>query len=206
MWKTVQNRIDSLENPHLKALVHRIYADFEEEIQFHPGSVSHHHLYRGGFLEHVWSLIQVGEMIAEHYFELDRDLFLSGLFLHDIGKLLEIKSDVERQYTDEGQFVGHIVLGRDIIRETVREHIPEFPDDLLLQLEHIILSHQSETGKSASKRPVTLEALVVSMLDRMDTRIYQFLETLETDPNAGEWTLPTSNFPYPLYKGKQQLD
>lgn len=203
MWKTVMEIIDGMENEHLQALVRKVYLDFEDEIKTHPGSVSHHHLYRGGFLEHVWSLTQVGELIADHYFELDRDLFLSGLFLHDIGKILEIKSDFERRYTDEGRFVGHIVLGRDIIRDLVRTHLPEFPDDLLMQIEHIILAHQDEHAGEAGKRPATLEALVVSMIDRLDTRIYQFLDTLKNDPNTGDWTFPTSAFPYPLYKSPQ---
>lgn len=203
MWKTIMEIIDSMENEHLQALVRKVYLDFEDEIKTHPGSVSHHHLYRGGFLEHVWSLTQVGELIADHYFELDRDLFLSGLFLHDIGKILEIKSDFERRYTDEGRFVGHIVLGRDIIRDLVRNQLPEFPDDLLMQIEHIILAHQDEHAGESGKRPATLEALVVSMLDRLDTRIYQFLDTLKTDPNTGDWTFPTSAFPYPLYKSPQ---
>ncbi|MCF7805413.1 MAG: HD domain-containing protein [Candidatus Marinimicrobia bacterium] len=201
MWEKVQEIIDSFEEEHLQKLVRRIYHDFEEEIATHPGSVSHHHLYRGGFLEHVWSLTQLGEFVADHYFELDRDLFLAGLFLHDIGKLLEIKSDFERQYTDEGQFIGHIVLGRDLVRETVEDYFPEFPDDLLIRLEHVILAHQEEPAMGSPKRPATLEALAVAMLDRFDTRMEQFLMTLRNDTNTGEWTLPTRLFPYPLHKG-----
>ncbi len=204
MWKTVLAIIEDMENEHLQGLVRQVYLNFEDEIKTHPGSVSHHHLYRGGFLEHIWSLTQMGELMADHYFELDKDLFLSGLFLHDIGKILEIKSDFERRYTDEGRFVGHVVLSRDMMREVVNTQLPEFPDDLLLQLEHIILAHHDEHTGSGGQRPATLEALAVSMLDRLDTRIYQFIETLKNDPNSGEWTLPTSAFPYPLHKSSSE--
>jgi len=201
MWKTVIELIQSIENVHLRELVNRIYRDFESEIRSHPGSVSHHHLYRGGFLEHTWSLVQLGDMIADHYFEINRDLLLAGLFLHDIGKLLEIKSDSERQYTDEGQFIGHVVLGRDLVRDTAVEYFPDLPDDLLVQVEHIVLAHQESPEHGSPKRPATLEALAVSMLDRYDTRMEQFLSTLQNDSNTGDWTHPGRLFPYPLYKG-----
>jgi len=201
MWEDVMEIIESVENVHLRDLVWRIYHQFEEEIRSHPGSIKHHHLYRGGFLEHVWSLVQLGTFVADHYYELDRGLFLAGLLLHDIGKLLEIKSDAERQYTDEGQFIGHVILGRDLVRETVGNYIPEFPDDLLVQLEHIILAHQGDPDHGSPKRPSTLEALVISRLDHLDTTVEQFLSTLAHDSGTTDWTLPTRTFPYPLYKG-----
>ncbi len=201
MWETIIEIIQSIENEHLRQLIHRIYSDFEPEVKSHPGSVSHHHLYRGGFLEHIWSLVQLGDLVADHYYELDRDLFLTGLFLHDIGKVLEIRSDAERQYTDEGQFVGHVVLGRDIVRDTIDEYFPEFPDDLLLQIEHIVLAHQEQFEHGSPKRPATIEALAVAMLDRFDTRMEQFTTTVRDDQNSGEWTHPSRLFPYPLYKG-----
>jgi len=201
MWDTVIEIIQSIENEHLRQLVDQIYRDFEAEVKSHPGSVSHHHLYRGGYLEHIWSLTQLGDLVAEHYYELDHDLFLAGLLLHDIGKVLEIKSDAERQYTDEGQFIGHVVLGRDLVRDTVDAHYPDFPDNLLMQLEHIVLSHQEQLEHGSPKRPATLEALAVAMLDRFDTRMEQFVSTLKDDQNSGDWTYPSRLFPYPLYKG-----
>jgi len=206
MWEKLLDIIESIEDEHFRELVKRIYIDFEEEVKTHPGSVSHHHLYRGGFLEHIWSLAQLGEFVADHYYELQRDLFLAGLFLHDIGKLLEIKSDFERQYTDEGQFIGHVVLGRDLVRETVEDYFPDFPDNALIKLEHVILAHQEDLEMGSPKRPATLEALAVAMLDRFDTRIEQFLMTLRNDTNTGEWTFPTRVFPYPLFKGSQDTE
>ncbi|HKJ66659.1 MAG TPA: HD domain-containing protein [bacterium] len=206
MWQAVAEIIGSLENPHLQKLVKQIYHDFEQEIQTHPGSVSQHHIYRGGFLEHTWSLAELGTLVADHYYELNRDLFLAGLLLHDIGKLLEIKSDIDRQYTDEGHFIGHVVLGRDIVRETVTEHFPDFPDDLLLQLEHIILSHQESLESGAARRPASPEALAVAMLDRFDTTYQQFLTTLRNDSTPDAWTQPTYRFPYPLFKGRQESE
>lgn len=206
MWEETLAVMDTMTDEHLRDLVRTIYLEFEEEIKSHPGSVAHHHMYRGGFLEHVWSLAALGNLVAEHYFELNRDLFLAGLLLHDIGKLLEIKSDLDRQYTDEGQFLGHLVLGRDILREAVADHFPDFPDQLLLQLEHIILAHHGELDQGSPKRPASLEALVVSQLDRLDTSVQQFLTTLTADSNTGEWTHPTHRFPYRLYKGGRESD
>lgn len=206
MWSEVMEVINSMTDEDLKDLVRTIYLDFEQEIKSHPGSIAHHHMYRGGFLEHIWSLAELGALVAEHYYELNRDLFLAGLLLHDIGKLLEIKSDLERQYTDEGQFIGHLVLGRDMLREAVTANFPDFPDQLLLQLEHIILSHQGDLDQGSPKRPASLEALTVAMLDRLDTSIQQFIATLSADTNTGDWTYPTHRFPYPLYKGGQETE
>ena len=201
MWEDIEELIADIENESLRELTRQIFREFEEEIRTHPGSVHHHHLFRGGFLEHVWSLAHLGEFVADHYYELRRDLFLTGLLLHDIGKVLEIKSDADPQYTDEGRFIGHVILGRDLIRETVEKHFPEFPDDLLIQLEHIILAHQRGPDHGSPRRPATLEALVISQLDHLDTEIEQFLSALRNDPNQGNWTLPGRKFPYPLFKG-----
>jgi len=198
MWHEVVNLIRKIKNPFLKKIVSTLYKEHKDKILWHPASVFMHHNYRSGFLEHVLSMARIADQIS-HYYPVDKDLVMTGVFLHDIGKLEEITEDMEAEYTDSGNFIGHIVLGRDMIRR-VAAGIKKFPKKLLLKLEHIILSHQGRFEWQSPKQPAFPEALLVHMIDNLDAKMNLMKLALESDQNKGHWTDKKNIFRTPLYK------
>ena len=130
MWKSVKI-IRSIKSIYLRKLVSIIYKEHKERILIHPATVSLHYNYRSGYLEHVLSMAKIAENLIKHY-KVNRDL-LPAIFLHDIGRLEEISSDLEANFTDEGKLVGHVILGRDIVR-TISNKIKNFPKEFLFNL------------------------------------------------------------------------
>ena len=151
MWKAITKIIRSMKSNPLRKLVSMIYRENKDILLVHPASVKMHHNYRSGFIEHVLSMAEIADQLAVHY-QLDRDLLFAGVFLHDIGKIIEISSNLEAEYTDEGNFIGHIVIGRDIVRSAAKK-ITNFPEDVQIKLEHMILSHQGEYEWQSPKKP-----------------------------------------------------
>jgi len=135
MWKVITKIIRSIKSNPLRKLVSMIYRENKDILLVHPASVKMHHNYRSGFIEHVLSMAEIADQLAVHY-QLDRDLLIAGVFLHDIGKIIEISSDLEAEYTDEGNFIGHIVISRDIVRSAAKK-ITNFPEDVQIKLEHM---------------------------------------------------------------------
>ena len=121
MWKAITKIIRSIKSNPLRKLVSMIYRENKEILLVHPASVKMHHNYRSGFIEHVLSMAEIANQLAVHY-QLDRDLLIAGVFLHKIGKIIEISSDLESKYTDEGNFIGHIVIGRYIVRSAAKKY------------------------------------------------------------------------------------
>jgi len=205
MWEDLQQIIQSLKNPFLKAVVGTIYEKYGEQLKIHPGSMILHHAFRGGLLEHIYTMCQVAEGVCQAYTELDRDLVMSGILLHDIGKLVELEAGMAVSYTDAGYFLGHIVLGRDIVRDQCLA-INGFPEILRLQLEHILLSHQGKHEFQSPREPQFLEALVVYYIDELDTRFNQMKNDIATDLNEGKWTAKGGYFKRVLFKGERESD
>ena len=138
-----------------------------------------HHSYTSGLLEHVWSMTRIAAFLAEHYAKyydeldppLNRDLIVAATVLHDIGKLRELEyHPVETRYTTEGTLIGHVLMGRDMVREAAAR-IDGFPEELLLCLEHAILAHHGKREFGAPVAPATLEALIVSFVDDLDAKV-----------------------------------
>jgi 3'-5' exoribonuclease len=179
-----------------------IYRENKEILLVHPASVKMHHNYRSGFIEHVHSMAEIADQLAVHY-QMDRDLLIAGVFLHDIGKIIEISSDLEAEYTDEGNFIGHIVIGRDMIRAAVKK-ITNFPEDIQLKLEHMILSHQGKYKWQSPKKPKIREALLLHLIDNMDAKMNLFVLALEESTEEGDWTDRQNYFRIPLYKGDNE--
>lgn len=177
---SIHQRIDKfITDPHLKQLVVKILADHDDLLRKMPAAQKMHHDYTGGLLEHVWSMSRVGEMLVEHYAfyydnlnpPLDKGMVIAAIILHDIGKLRELKyHPVESRYTKEGQLVGHILIGRDLVREVART-IDGFPEETLLLLEHAILAHHGKREFGAPVLPQTFEALLVSFIDDLDAKM-----------------------------------
>lgn len=120
MWKEINAIIGKMENLNLKKLCHNIYLENKEKLLTHPASVSMHHNYRSGLLEHILSMVRLAKHLSPHY-QLDTDLVLTGILLHNIGKLQEIESNYEASFSEKGNLIGHIVIGLEMVREATEK-------------------------------------------------------------------------------------
>ncbi|HIA94155.1 MAG TPA: HD domain-containing protein, partial [Candidatus Marinimicrobia bacterium] len=183
MWLDMESLINGMKNKHLQTLVVNIYKANKKKLMIHPASVKMHHNFRSGFLEHILTMGQIAKKISPLY-DVNRDLVLAGVFLHDIGKLIEINSEYEAEYTDEGNLIGHIVIGRDMVRDAIKK-IRNFPEDLAQKMEHIILSHQGRYEWQSPKMPSFPEALLVHMIDVLDAKMNLMDIALNEDQEPG---------------------
>ena len=197
MFSQVLRLLGTLTHPDLQALRDSYLADGElmEAFSQAPAAQSLHHAYLGGLLEHTLSLMTVAEAMLPHYPRLNRDLVLFALFLHDLGKCVELQWKEGFGYTEDGQLIGHIARGTLMLAEKAKACEDEELGDgartidakLLRVLQHIILSHHGEPEFGAAKRPATPEALFVSMLDNLDAKMNLALDTARPhEPAAGD--------------------
>jgi len=203
MWKKMLKVAASVRNPHLNALVEKIINDpaIVEGFKSSPAGLSYHHAYIGGLLEHTVSVLDVAEKVLPNYPHLDRDLLLAGIILHDIGKMRELSRETGFKYTDKGELLGHIVLGVLMVEDKVRE-IPEFPEELLMRLQHLILSHHGEYEFGSPKLPMTIESIALHHLDNLDAKLAAFASAIENEGEAeGNWTQYNKMFQRRLYRG-----
>ncbi len=201
MWKELTLCIKKINNKYLKMLVTSVYKEYKNKILTHPASVVMHHNYRSGLLEHTLSMAQLGLFLAEHY-QVDTDLLMTGIFLHDIGKVKEITSELEASYSDEGNLIGHIVLGRDIAIK-VANRIKDFPPDLIQKVEHLILSHQGQYDCQSLQKPKFKEALLLHLIDNLDAKMNLMEKAIDDDIEEGKWTSRRNHFRIPILKDEQ---
>jgi 3'-5' exoribonuclease len=171
-----------------------------------PAGVKNHHAYRGGLLQHVVSLMEVMAVVAPRYPELDADLLLMGAFLHDLGKVRELTYERELGYSDEGQLIGHLVMGVEMLDEKIQEaerlSSEPFSQDLRLRLKHMIVSHHGEYEFGSPKLPMTLEALALHYLDNLDAKMHALGQVIREDANSdSNWTPFQAHLQRKLYKG-----
>ncbi len=198
MWKELTSYIKKINNKYLKMLVTSIYREYKNKLLTHPASVIMHYNYRSGLLEHTLSMAKLGISLAKHY-RVDTDLLMTGIFLHDIGKVKEITSELEASYSDEGNLIGHIVLGRDIAIEAANK-IKDFPPELLQKVEHLILSHQGQYEWQSPKKPKLREALLLHLIDNMDAKMNLMEKAIVEDVEEGKWTSRHNYFRIPILK------
>lgn len=191
-----------LKNPWVAKLILGLLEDETLAPQFKrvPAAKSNHHAWVGGLLEHVLQLVKLGRDTLKHYPRVNPDLVLAGLILHDFGKVEELSAERNFEYTDKGQLVGHLVIGVELILKQAAK-IPNFPNKVLYQLQHIILSHHGHLEYGSPKEPMTLEALMVHHLDNMDSKLQGFLDTVARETSGDpKWTGSSFLFKRPLYK------
>ncbi|MBT5114840.1 MAG: HD domain-containing protein [Candidatus Marinimicrobia bacterium] len=198
MWNEIEDIINGMKNEYLQSLVATIYKSNKKQLMIHPASVKMHHNFRSGFLEHILTMAQIAKKISPLY-SVDLDLVLAGVLLHDIGKLKEINSEYEAEYTDEGNLIGHIVIGRDMVLSAINK-IRKFPEDLSQKMEHIILSHQGKYEWQSPKMPSFPEALLVHMIDIMDAKMNLMDIAYTEDQEPGKFTNRHNYFRIPLLK------
>jgi 3'-5' exoribonuclease len=197
-----------MSNPHLRALVESFFMDddFMRGFCRAPAGVRNHHAYIGGLLEHVVCLLDLADRVAPLYPELDRDLLLAGVFLHDVGKVRELSYSRAFIYSDEGQLIGHLVIGVEMLNEKAAK-VPEltgepFPPELLLRLKHMILSHHGTYEFGSPRLPMTPEAIALHSLDNFDAKVHSFTREIREDRNAASaWTPFNQALQRRLFKG-----
>ncbi|HEX4168261.1 MAG TPA: HD domain-containing protein [Bryobacteraceae bacterium] len=182
MFAELQSIISGLGNPHLRSLLTSIFADegIASRYKIAPAAKSIHHACRSGLLEHVLSLCTLSQLLAGHYPEVDRDLLLTGIILHDIGKLEELTYARSFGYSAEGQLLGHIVLGLRLVANKLEGH-PDFPPRLRTLVEHLITSHHGELEFGSPKVPLFPEAILLHHLDNLDSKMNAARAILKRD-------------------------
>lgn len=189
MFQALLALIQSVSEPHLNRLLTGFFvddADFAKRFRNHSAAKSIHHGFIGGLLEHTLSVAQLCDFYASHYPILNRDLLLTAAICHDIGKVDELSEFPENDYTDEGQLVGHIVMGAMMIRERIKT-MEDFPEVLANELLHCILSHHGELEFGSPKKPALVEAVALAYADNTDAKIQTFTELLEAHKDKGDW-------------------
>ncbi|MFH1851286.1 MAG: HD domain-containing protein [Candidatus Neomarinimicrobiota bacterium] len=204
MWTDLVELIRGIGNQQLRKLVSKLYRENKERLLILPASMTIHHDYRSGYLEHVLSMARIGEYIACHY-QADRDLLLTGVLLHDIGKLRELSGEFDNRYTDEGNFIGHIVIGCEIVREAMAA-IGGFDDELSWKIQHLILAHQGAYEWGSPKKPAFKEALLLHLIDNLDAKTNLMDKLLADNQNDGNWTDLRNYFRTALYRGQDESD
>ncbi|MDO5127546.1 MAG: HD domain-containing protein [Eubacteriales bacterium] len=189
MYSDLLSIIDSIRQPHLKKLLQSFFVEdaaFITKFKNHSAAKSIHHGFIGGLLEHTLSVAKLCDYIAENYAAINRDLLITAAIFHDIGKVEELSGFPENDYTDEGQLVGHIVMGTIMISEKIKD-IPGFDKTLANELKHCILSHHGELEFGSPKKPALIEALALAHADNLDAKLQTFTELLNANEDKTEW-------------------
>jgi len=192
LYAELRAAIAAMKNPWLKQLLSSVVEDpaIVPRIKRAPAAMTMHHAYLGGLLEHVVSLIGLAAAVSTHYPELDPDLLLTGVVLHDIGKIDELRYARGIDYSDEGRLLGHIVIGVSLVREKSRA-ISGFPAPLAMLVEHLILSHHGTHEFGSPSLPQIPEAVMLHFIDDIDSKMASMRATLERapgEPGAELWT------------------
>ncbi len=187
MYRKLLAYIDSIENKYLKMLLQDMFVKdeaFAKAFKKSSAAKSVHHGFVGGLLEHTLSVTNLCDFYCKSYPMLKRDLLLAAAICHDIGKTKELSFFPENDYTDEGQFLGHIVMGCEMVSEKIRD-IDGFPKVLANELKHCILSHHGELEYGSPKKPAIMEAVALNFADNTDAKMQTFTEILNNTSETG---------------------
>jgi 3'-5' exoribonuclease len=198
MWKELQELIQHVRDPHIRELLTHIATQQADKIRVWPAALRVHHAYRSGFLEHILSVARSALTLGAAY-GANQDLLTAGALLHDIGKLEELDYDQATSYSREGNLVGHVTLGAITIRN-VMASIPDFPDVLRAQIEHLVVSHHGHKEFGAPVEPMTLEAMILSAVDDLDSKINQLKQAV-AEEGDGEFTAYHARLGRVLWRG-----
>ncbi len=190
MYEELTGFIQEMKNPYLKQLSSSFFIEdkeFEKRFKFHSAAKSVHHGFVGGLLEHTLSVTKLCNYYVEAYPMLNKDLLLTAAMFHDVGKLEELSVFPANDYTDEGQLLGHIMIGAEMLGERIRM-IPEFPRALSNELKHCILAHHGELEYGSPKKPAIAEAVALSFADNTDAKLQTMKEVFMSVPEGNiDW-------------------
>ena len=187
MYRELLYYVDGIENQYLKTLLELFFVKDEAFVKaFKRSSAAKtvHHGFVGGLLQHTLSVAKLCAFYCERYERLNKDLLIAAALCHDIGKIKELSFFPENDYTDEGQFLGHIVIGTEMVGEKISQ-IPNFPSIIESELKHCILAHHGEYEFGSPKKPAIMEAVALNFADNTDAKMQTFTEILEGNTNTG---------------------
>jgi 3'-5' exoribonuclease len=208
LWRTVGEFVASFKNTYLKALIEAFMADEEIAALYKtaPAAKTLHHAFIGGLLDHVVSLMQVADLGCRNYPQVDRDLLLSGVFLHDIGKIYELQYSRSFSYSTRGQLLGHMIIELEMLQQKVLR-VPGFPPELKTLLEHLIISHHGHYEFGSPKLPMFPEALMLHYLDDLDSKMESMRAHFEREiGNEAEWTSYNPSLGRPLLNSRRMIE
>jgi 3'-5' exoribonuclease len=208
LWRTLAGFVATFQNPHLKALVESFMSDPEiaEAYRNAPAAKTLHHAYIGGLLDHVVSLFRSCDLICQNYPQINRDLLMTGAFMHDIGKIHELTCNRSFSYTTRGQLLGHMIIELEMLQGKL-EKMPDFPDELKTLIEHLIISHHGEYEFGSPKLPMFPEALMLHYLDDLDSKMESMRAHFEREAESdGPWTSYNASLGRPLLNSAKFLE
>ncbi len=187
LWQRLRDCVESFTEPNLKLLLNTVLDDPAIAAAYReaPAAKQLHHAWLGGLLEHVVSLVTLADRVVPHYPMLHRDLLLTGVILHDIGKLRELSWQVGFEYTVEGMLLGHIEMGMELVEKTI-DSLPGFPPRLKTLVLHMILSHHGKLEFGSPKLPMIPEALVLNFIDDLDAKMQAMASEFEKSAREGK--------------------
>ena len=189
MYKEVVELVESVKEEHLQKLLKMFFVEDKEWVKRfvnHSAAKAVHHGFIGGLLEHTLGVAKMCDYMANNYPIINRDLLITAALFHDIGKLDELASFPENDYTDEGNFLGHIYMGTEKVGEKIRM-IPGFPTNLALELKHCILAHHGELEFGSPKKPAIVEAMALNFADNADAKLETFTEVINGAKEEETW-------------------
>jgi 3'-5' exoribonuclease len=207
LWQTLAAFVVSIQNPQLRALLQAFMADADVAAAYRdaPAAKTLHHACIGGLLDHVVSLFRSCDLICKNYSHLNRDLLLSGAFLHDIGKIHELTYRRSFSYTTRGQLLGHMVIELEMLQAKIAL-VPGFPEELKTMLEHLIISHHGEYEFGSPKLPMFPEALVLHYMDDLDSKMEAMRAHFEREADLeSPWTSYNASLGRPLLNTEKFL-
>jgi 3'-5' exoribonuclease len=207
LWQTLGSFVASFQNPHLKSLVQAFMSDPEIAAAYRnaPAAKTLHHAYIGGLLDHVVSLFRSCDLVCRNYPQVNRDLLLSGAFLHDIGKIHELTYNRSFSYTTRGQLLGHMIIELEMLQAKLAL-LPDFPIELKTLLEHLIISHHGEYEFGSPKLPMFPEALLLHYMDNLDSKMEAMRATFERESESeSPWTSYNASLGRPLLNSAKFL-
>jgi 3'-5' exoribonuclease len=204
MFKRLLKRADSITTDYLKALIDAFFNDkeFVNKFKTAPAAKKMHHAYIGGLLEHTLSMSSLADKIAGHYGGVNRDLLLSGAILHDIGKIEEFEYQSKIDYSDKGRLLNHIVIGIKMVDDKL-SGINNFPEDQMLLLKHMIVSHHGTREFGSPEPPKTIEAILLNYIDEIDSKIKAVRDFIASEDPDETWTSYHRLLERHFYKGKK---
>ncbi len=207
LWRTLGGFVDGFRDPHLKALIQAFMSDpqIERAYKNAPAAKSLHHAFIGGLLDHVVSLFQLCDLACRNYLEMiDRDLLLTGAFLHDIGKVHELTFARSFTYTTRGQLLGHMIIELEMLQQKIA-CVPGFPEEYKTLIEHLIISHHGKYEFGSPKMPMFPEALMLHYLDDLDSKMESMRAHFLREPDS-EWTSYNPSLERPLLNSRKYLE
>lgn len=203
--------VNKVQSPHIKQLIDSTLNDpqIKEKLLTSPAAKSIHHVKVGGLLEHILSISQMMVFVSEQYKQLNYDLLIFGAIFHDLGKIWELEwTSKGIRYTDKGRLIGHLAMSSELVEKKARQ-VLGFPEDLIMILKHIVLSHHGKLEYGSPKVPMLLEAYVVWMVDDFDSKIDSISQFMNQDTSGDEnWSSFNQLYARHFFKNnfKQLLD